>query len=145
MSKRGERNAVYEELLAQSVRTEQGCLEWAGYRNHKGYARFGKSHKSVSRRVLEASLGRKLEAGECALHRCDNPPCVAADHLFVGTIRDNNLDMARKGRSNPQKLTEGQIKAIREDSRAQVVIAKEYGISQQLVSFVKNRVRGAWA
>lgn len=31
-------------------------------------------------------------------HKCDNPPCINPEHLFVGTMLDNHQDRNRKGR-----------------------------------------------
>jgi hypothetical protein len=68
-----------------------------------------------------------LPDGACVLHRCDNPPCVRPDHLFLGTRADNNRDMVTKGRArvgvNPPvgersgsvRLTSEQVRAIRDE------------------------------
>ncbi len=38
-------------------------------------------------------------------HRCDNPPCVRPEHLFLGTRKDNAMDSSKKGRTNFQNST----------------------------------------
>lgn len=75
-----------------------GCWEWTGPRDRAGYGTWGNFR--AHRLVLSTALGRALKADEFACHRCDNPPCVRPDHLFVGTAHENSLDMVAKGRLN---------------------------------------------
>jgi hypothetical protein len=88
-----------------------------------------------------------IPEGLCVLHRCDNPPCVRVDHLFLGTVGDNNADRDAKGRHvalrgeehGSAKLTEAQVAAIRELASAdvpQALIAQAVGISQSYVSLL---------
>jgi hypothetical protein len=83
--------------------------------------------------------------GLFVLHRCDNPPCVNPDHLFLGTQRDNMIDKVAKGRQargraqNGTTLTEVDVLAIRADTRRHREIAACYGISRPSVSAIKSR------
>jgi HNH endonuclease len=49
-----------------------------------------------SRLIRRYMMGERPGAVVC--HRCDNPACVAVDHLFWGTPRDNARDTVLKGR-----------------------------------------------
>jgi hypothetical protein len=82
----------------------------------------------------------------CVLHRCDNPPCVRPEHLFLGTLKDNTQDMLKKDRHLPRKITLEQRKEIRERYLAGGItyrqIADEYGISLTLTDrLINNRPR----
>jgi hypothetical protein len=72
---------------------EDGCWEWLAYRNRDGYGRFRALGTSIAHRaswiIYRGDPGRLL-----VCHRCDNPPCVNPDHLFLGTAKD----AMRKGR-----------------------------------------------
>jgi hypothetical protein len=95
-----------------------------------------------------------IPEGLMVLHRCDNPPCVRPGHLFLGTAKDNAVDMTRKGRNfrvptrrgeanESAKITVAIAEAIRTSPRQGIDLAQEYGISKSLVSLIRLGKR--WA
>lgn len=75
------------------------CLVWNGVQDRKGYGRVmieGRAY-SVHRAAWTARHGQ-IPTGLLVCHRCDNPPCWADEHLFLGTPEDNMQDMVAKGR-----------------------------------------------
>ena len=130
-----------------------GCTEWPGaqagpgHKEGKGYGIVGRTQKGperVNRVVLEAKLGRPLRPGMYACHTCDNPPCCAEDHLFEGTQKQNLLDAVAKGRTSVGEavassvLTEAQVLAILADSRANKVVARDYGVQSEAIRRIRK-------
>jgi hypothetical protein len=61
-----------------------------------GWFRCGKETRA--NRVAFLIYHGSIPAGLCVLHKCDNPPCVAEEHLWAGTKADNTQDCITKGR-----------------------------------------------
>lgn len=77
--------------------------------------------------------------GKNVLHSCDNPRCCNPRHLWLGTSRDNTQDMFNKGRSGKSKLSPDQVLKIREDPRPRRIIAKENGVTLNMIQKIKSR------
>lgn len=120
------------------------CWEWNGRRDRKGYGVLATSEKKqvfAHRTAYGEWVGPVSSLNVC--HKCDNPPCINPEHLFLGTIRDNLLDMTRKARGNTTKLSPDQVAEIyvlpTPDRNAQL-LAKQYGVSVSAIrSIWKNR------
>ena len=128
-----------------------GCWEWTACLNQAGYGQFnlggvGKGLILAHRFAWEEANGPIPEGLYCC-HKCDNPACVRPDHIFLGTIADNQRDMARKGRSNQGerltwfvKLTESDVLEIRRRYNAggvsQRELAKEFGVGRANVGYI---------
>lgn len=77
------------------------CIEWWGTINSNGYGVYWKNGKSrYAHRMIYTECFGEIPPGMFICHRCDNPPCVNPEHLFVGTPGDNVQDMIAKGRAN---------------------------------------------
>lgn len=80
-----------------------GCWKWIGKSRHTfGYGLFKiKSAKQMqyAHRISWVIANGAVPHGLCVLHHCDVPECVNPSHLFLGTKKDNTLDMRLKGRN----------------------------------------------
>lgn len=83
----------------------KGCWLWTKGRMPFGYGAIvvnGKT-KLAHRVSYEAHVG-PIPSGLCVLHRCDVPPCVNPEHLFLGTQLDNMRDKIAKGRQGDSSV-----------------------------------------
>ncbi len=123
-----------------------GCWLWTGGTDGSGYGQIGNGHGKTIHAHRASWLIYKglIPDGLSVLHKCDNPPCVNPQHLFLGTQQDNITDCCNKkrqciGQERPiAKLTNEMVIAIRRDPRTHKEIAIAFNISRTTVAYVKN-------
>jgi hypothetical protein len=91
-----DRVARFASKVDRSTR-DSGCWLWLGAKNRQGYGSFNDCGKTT-RAHRFAFFAHHGWWPKCALHRCDNPSCVNPNHLWEGSIGDNNRDREQKGR-----------------------------------------------
>jgi hypothetical protein len=76
------------------------CWTWMGAADRDGYGRFHvpRGETDTAHRVAWRLTFGPIPDGLQVLHKCDNPPCVRPDHLYVGTNEDNVRDKVERGR-----------------------------------------------
>lgn len=79
---------------------KEKCWEWKLSKNIFGYGRVRyKNTMTIASRIAYAITDNEIPDGLFVCHHCDNRSCCNPNHLFLGTIRDNVLDMEAKGRA----------------------------------------------
>lgn len=88
--------------------------------------------------VCEAFHGAR-PAGHQACHNDGSKTNNCAYNLRWGTASDNALDAVRHGNwgHGPAKLTDQQVLEIRCSAERQTTLARQYGVSQALISQIK--------
>lgn len=147
MSNRGDRHAPISVRLARRTKRVGECLLWTGG-TASGYGRIqigGKGSPSVSthRVAWELANGKIIPPGVCVLHKCDVRRCVEPGHLFLGSHRDNIMDMWSKGRGARRtvrrSLTDMQVRHIRSTGWSNASFGRALGLDPSAISLIRSR------
>lgn len=130
-------------------KTDDGCWTWTGARAEFGYGvisdRATRRHLRAHRLSWEIAYGL-VPLGMLVLHRCDNPPCVRPDHLFLGDHADNSDDKVAKGRQQHGErhamalLSNAAVREIRRagrDTTSRRALALKFGVKSELICNVQ--------
>ena len=90
--------------------------------------------------------------GMYVCHKCDNRRCINPEHLFLGTAKDNAVDMTNKKRNKPPclkgedhpnaKLTWDDVNEIRSAINvSRKELSKKYNINVRTVSDIIRFIR----
>lgn len=145
-----------ERFWSKVERSDEGCWLWQAGTLKFGYGMFSMPGHD-GRPVLAHRIAYMLTYGEIpeglnVLHRCDVPPCVRPDHLFLGTQGDNVRDMYAKGRGGERGLagerhhaailTEAGVRTIRAESPQTIAdmerLGLRLGVSRHTIQNVVN-------
>lgn len=144
----------------EKVNKTAGCWIWTASTVRAGYGQFGvlygigDTRIRLAHRVSWVIHNGQIPPGMYVLHKCDNPPCVNPEHLFLGTLADNNHDRDAKGRGGNHLLvgrnitsavlSADDVRAIRRDAESGhslASLARRYGVNPSTVSLLVARKR----
>jgi hypothetical protein len=137
------------------VKRGSDCWEWTGRISKWGYGLWyvrnggNRPNKLAHRFAYELAKG-PIPKGLCVCHSCDNRLCVNPDHLWLGTLEENNHDRDAKGRTNrpigenhPRaKLDLRKVRMIRRlrGKVTQSRLAKHFGVSPSTIASAQKGV-----
>lgn len=150
----GSRGAVHPTKdFWSNVEKTANCWPWTGWKYGWGYGRFtvgarrtGDRRNVAAHRYSWELANGPIPEGLHVLHKCDNPPCVRPEHLFLGTNDDNIADRIAKGRYRGEKvvsalLTEEQVREVRSlvGKVSQAELARRLGVTHGAIQGVVHR------
>lgn len=162
---------IAQERILEKTEPEpnSGCWLWRGNVLPSGYGLVrpvkGSRKLDYVHRVAYRAWRGNIPLGLCVLHRCDVRSCCNPAHLFLGTPKDNVLDMLEKGRmkfpigernvwrANPQALYENgkhlnaklsveQVRSLRKATKGNIAsLCSQYGIDISTACHIRARQR----
>jgi transposase len=143
-------NKLKERFFNKVKYLDNGCHIWFGcsYTNKGktyGYFNFYGKIVTAHRFAWIMANAKDIPKGLCICHHCDNGLCVNPKHLFLGTQKDNVLDMVNKERyGNSAKITKEQVREIYElyDNGLTIKeISKKFPISEGTIFKILSGIR----
>ena len=146
-TRHGER---FEWITSVALRTESNdCLIWPFSRSEMGYAvlAFEGWQGYASRHICKLAHGEPPAENMQAAHSCGNGHlgCVNPRHLRWATPRENVADKTMHGTRRfgedhcIAKLTERDVREIRQSAMTQTALAAKYGVHQATISCIVLR------
>ena len=140
------------ERLWNKVDKTTECWLWTAHCSRNGYGRIKVAGvvRDAHRVAWELASGG-IPDGLVVMHQCDRPRCVRPEHLSLGTLRDNSLDMVAKGRQRGprgeahrwSRLTDKQAIEIRRRhvaGESAKGLAREFGVRPYTVQAIVKRL-----
>lgn len=134
------------------VEKKESCWHWVGPLGRTGYGCAWMKYiplRTSAHRLSWMIHNGPIPPGEgyhgtCVLHKCDNPPCVNPEHLFLGTAADNATDKTRKGRTphgvnhHKTKLKPADVLAIRESKLSNYRLGMAFRVNPMAIKQIKQ-------
>ena len=132
--------AKAEELTGRAIcDLKTGCWSCSCYQK-RGYGWVSIGGRSwFAHRVVWTAKNGEPPPDKWLLHKCDNRSCINPDHLYMGTPRQNNLDVLTRNRRTSKLSYEiaATIRSLYATGKyAQQELGNMFGVTQTAIGHV---------